>query len=157
MNIKKSVLLLLVAFTFSSCIVALVYGDTSGSILSVNPDPATPGTPMTALWIPFNNPSTEVTFEWLNPSFQIMQTDADIPVPTGSAGVFSPEFILPVNAAPGLWWVRATAGNEVIDISMQVTPFTVHVVPEVPIIGTIGAVFAMLGAVIYKKKKNTTE
>jgi hypothetical protein len=112
---------------------------------------------VTATWVPDpGNPSTLVNFTWLDPAFNVMQTHLNVPV---IAGVATDTYNLPNNAVQGQWWVQATgdtAGPEPpTPISYEVAPFIVSV-PEIAVLGTIGAAFAMIGAVIYRKKKTSS-
>jgi hypothetical protein len=146
---KKTILLALLILATASCFIALAYG--YGSTTTVTPNPATPGSLVTATWTPTpDNPSTTVEFKWYDPSNNLMRDSGPLSVsPTGTP--VSDHYTLSTSAPLGTWTVTATAAEGTTQISFEVAPFTVAV-PEIAALGTIGAAFAMIGAVVFRKR-----
>ena len=118
------------------------------SSVSVTPSPVTPGQTATATFTT-NSPSSQVTFIWYDNAGNVVFTDGPKALSSGSA---TSQFTLPASAT-GEWEVDASAGSVTKSMAFEITTF--NIVPELPLIGTAGAAVAMVGGLVYiKKRKN---
>jgi len=145
---KKQILTLMLVLAATTCFVAFAYGYSSST--TVTPSTNIANGVETAHWTPSaDNPATKVTFQWFDPANNLMQTTVKDPIVPGTPQ--SDTFTIPAAGPTGQWYVKATAGTVTQEISFEIQPFTVSV-PEIAVLGTIGAAFAMIGAVVYRKR-----
>jgi hypothetical protein len=130
-----------------------------------------PGTPVTATAMTLNPNVTQVTFLWKNPGNGTEFTDV-VPVYTngtlGSGKVKgTPYTNVPVSFANatqtpnaiGDWGVQAlfqdSGGQTIEDVEnvVAIRARSFNVIPEIPILGTLGASIALLAGFTYKIKR----
>jgi hypothetical protein len=129
------------------------------------------GTPVTAIAMTIDPAVTQVTFLWKNPGSATMYTDV-VPVytngTTGSGSVkgtsYTDVLVKFANATEipdeiGDWGVQALfqdSGGKTIEgvenvLAIRARSF--NVIPEIPVIGTLGASIAMVAGFAYKMKR----
>jgi hypothetical protein len=130
-----------------------------------------PGTPVTATAMTIDPSVTQVTFLWKNPGGGTVYTDVVLVYTNGTLGSGkvkgTPYTDVPVRFANatqtpnaiGDWGVQALfqdSGGQTIEgienvVAVRARSF--NVIPELPIIGTLGAAIAMLAGFTYKMKR----
>ena len=176
---RKVIILSVLALALTFTLVALAYASSPPITLNDGYEIITnyqgvdipPGTPVTATAMTINPSVTQVTFLWKNPGNATMFTDV-VPVYTngtlGSGKVKgTPYTNVPVSFAEatqipnaiGDWGVQALfqdSGGQTIEgvtnvVAIRARSF--NVIPEIPIIGTLGASIAMLLGFTYRMKR----
>jgi hypothetical protein len=145
---KNLKIILFVGLTLAllSGAVSLVCAVSYNYSLSHSPDPAMPNTQVAVTFTTDDPTVTQVTFTWYTPDNTIAFTDGPKTVSGGSAtSQYSPNI-------GGVWSVYVVGAN--VNKMTRVTIVQdINIVPEIPIIGTAGAVVAMVGGFVYKNRK----
>jgi hypothetical protein len=176
---RKRSLLFVLAFVSACGLVTLAYASSPPITLADGYEIITnyqgvdipPGTPVTATAMTIDPSVTQVTFLWKNPGGGTVFTDV-VPVYTngtlGSGNVKgTPYTDVPVRFADatqtpnaiGDWGVQAlfqdSGGQEIEDVEnvVAIRARSFNVIPELPLIGTLGASIAMLAGFTYKMKR----
>lgn len=174
---KKLILSSVFALALLTCFAGLVYAvewtgpslPSTGSGYDVTTNyqgiDVPPGTTVTAYAATTDNTVVSVTFLWKNPLGNTVTTIVDSTPTTYTYGALT-IYVFESSYAPGVdglgdWGVQALfqdSGGQTIQgiervIAVRAASF--NVIPEIPIIGTIGASLAMLAGFAYKLKRKS--